>query len=121
MRGTWQTTDSGGGGKAVLLIAGVLLLAGSGAAEAVSAAFVALVIALAVVVVTCVAGLGAYLVYRARHETAPLVREIAPPLVRQVPAAERPAIEAPRELHLHFHGLGPAEAAEILRRQQAGQ
>lgn len=113
-QGTGQTT--GGGGKVLLIIA-VLLLAGSGTAEAVSAAVVALIVTLAVTVL----GGGAYLVYRARHETAPLMREIAPPPVRQVPAQERPAIEAPRELHLHFHGADPAAVAEILRRQQAGQ
>jgi hypothetical protein len=43
----------------------------------------------------------------------------AAPVAIEVPGPHRPALEQPRELHLHFHGADPAEAAAILR-QAAG-
>jgi hypothetical protein len=32
--------------------------------------------------------------------------------------SERPALEAAREVHLHFHGVDPADVAEILRHER---
>jgi hypothetical protein len=33
-----------------------------------------------------------------------------------LPAPQRPAIEGPAEVHLHFHGVGAEDVAEVLRR-----
>ena len=115
MRGVWYTTDSGarGGGLVVLVIAAAVLF-GSAAAAIATAVLVA-VIALAVVVVLAVAGLGAWLAYRLRHDRP---AGLAAPLVRQLPAQEQATLEAgaPRELHLHFHGIGAEQAAEIIQK-----
>ena len=101
----------------VLLIA-LALLAGHGGG--ISAALAAVVIALVVAVVLAVAGLGAYLVYRARREVRPHFRQVVQaPLVRDqtsaLPATSLPALEPPA-VRLHPDQL--AELAEILRRTE---
>lgn len=116
MRGTWQTDDRVPGGAGILLLAGVIVVAASGAAAAVATAVVVLVIAAAVVVFLVVAGLGAFLVYRARHPASPLRGIVPAPSLHELPAPERPAIGPKPELHLHFHGADPLDVAEILRR-----
>ena len=112
--------ETSGGGGVVLLIA-LALLAGHGGG--ISAALAAVVIALVVAVVLALAGLGGYLVYRARREAAPRVTKTisvtsAPVtnglLVTGAPAAPR-ALESPA-VRLHPDQL--AELAEILRRDQ---
>jgi hypothetical protein len=125
VRGTWQTTDSGGGLVLVVIVA--LVLIGSGAASAAASALASLVVTIAIVLgsVTVLAVLGAvaWLVYRARQDRPGT--PIAARLVSQLPSEPRPqlevphnrAIEPPRnELHLHFHGMSPDEAAEAIRR-----
>jgi hypothetical protein len=126
VRGEWYTTGGGGGGGGLVLLvtAGVILL-GSGAAAEVATALVEAVIALAVTVLLCVAGLGAFLVYRARRDGySPAVREVAAPvIVHQVHAPGRPAISADRAaieappVRLHPDDL--AELAAILRRSES--
>jgi hypothetical protein len=37
----------------------------------------------------------------------------APPL----PAAQRRAIEGPREVHLHFHGITAEDVAAVIKRE----
>lgn len=123
MNGTWQTTGSGSG-RGVLIVLAVLVLLGSGAAAELAAAVIAALIATAVVVVLAIAALTVFLVYRARHpamvSAARIVPVAAPWGARngELPAPQRPALEAPaaRELHLHFHGTDPEQVAEILRR-----
>lgn len=122
MNGTWQTTGSGGG-SGVLIVLAVLALLGSGAAAELAAAVIVALIATAVVVVLAVAGLAAFLVYRARHPAMVSAARIAPVATwgartEELPAAERPALDPPaaRELHLHFHGADPVDVAAILRR-----
>ena len=111
--------ETSGGGGVVLLIA-LALLAGHGGG--ISAALAAVVIALVVAVVLALAGLGGYLVYRARREAAPRVTKtvsvtsapVANGLLVTAPAAPR-ALESPA-VRLHPDQL--AELAEILRRDQ---
>jgi hypothetical protein len=120
LAGLRHLADQGGGGP-VLLITGALILLGSGAAAAVATSVVVALIAAAAVIVLSVAGLVAYLIYRARHSpaAAPWGHDIIPaPVLRLLDAPERPALEQPRELHLHFHGTGPEQVAEILRRHE---
>lgn len=131
MKGTWQTTDSGGGGAGVVLVAGLMLLAASGAATAIAVTVVVILISVVVLTVLTVAGLAAFLVYRARRGAGeppeggfaprPVVYRLPGPErpAAAVPAPKRPAIEAPaRELHLHFHGVDAEQVAEILRQQE---
>lgn len=125
MKGTWQTTDTGSGAPVALIIIIIAVLLGSGAAAAIATAVVVALIALAVVVVLAVAGLIAYLIWRARRDmtAAPLRRGIVPaPVMHQLPGPERPAIDrtVPRELHqhYHFHGVDEDRVAQILRRTE---
>ena len=110
--------ETSGGGGVVLLIA-LALLAGHGGG--ISAALAAVVIALVVAVVLAVAGLGGYLVYRARREavgrqfsnTVGSINNVTPVRINNVTplhALEQPAVR------LHADQL--AELAEILRRSQ---
>ena len=109
--------ETSGGGGVVLLIALALLAAHGGG---ISAALAAVVIALVVAVVLALAGLGGYLVYRARREVRPHFRQVVQaPLVRDqssaLAAAAPPALEQPA-VRLHADQL--AELAEILRRTE---
>jgi hypothetical protein len=45
------------------------------------------------------------------HQVPPVARRLAQ--VVQEPG--RPAIDAPREVYLHFHGINPAEVAAIIK------
>jgi hypothetical protein len=128
MKGTWQTTEGGGGGGlgVVVLIIVAAALLGPAVAAAVAGLLHLLVIAVAVVGgVTLADGL-ALVAFRVSHrgqETARALYRVtsAPPQPSPLPSELRPAIEAPRQVHLHFHGADPAEVAEIIRRQQDGQ
>jgi hypothetical protein len=112
---------SGGGG--VVLVVALALLASHGGG--ISAALAAVVIALAVAVALAVAGLGAYLVYRARREAPrPNVIRLSNSGVKFSPPGgvfltpgfdTPPALEQPA-VRLHPDQL--AELAEILRRGQ---
>ena len=133
MKGTWQTTDSGGGGGGgglVLAVIAAAVLIGSGAASTAAAAITSLLVTIAIiagaVVVLAIAGVVALLVYRTRHDrpgqpiTARPVYQIPPAEPKRLEAGQPLALEPPRnELHLHFHGMSAAEAAEAIR--QAGQ
>ena len=115
--GTWQTTS----GLRIRHVAGLglaLLLLGSGAAAIATAVLIMLIAAGAVILLT-VAGLAAWLLYRGRRGSIAPRRALVPPYaVHQLGAPERPALEQPRELHLHFHGVDPAEIAGIVRHQR---
>ena len=115
--GTWQVT----GGLRVRHVAGLvlaLLLFGSGAA-AIATAVIVILIAAGAVILLALAGLAAWLACRAHRGTTAPRRALVPPYaVHQLGAPEHPAIEAPRELHLHFHGANPEQVAEAIRRAQ---
>jgi hypothetical protein len=139
MKGTWQTTDDGGGGLGIVVLvivaAAVLGPAVAAAAAAVGAA-VAELVHIVLIVGAILLGLGATAVAALAgvrvwrwHAARPLPREPAPPPwraevtapePRQIPSEPPPAIEAPRQVHLHFHGVDAAEVAELIRRQQEG-
>jgi hypothetical protein len=122
-------THGGGGfdGAWVVILAAVLI--GTGVVSAALSAITRL-LELAAIITGCAIGLAVlgglgWLVYRARsgpRRSDRPGRPIAPPLARQLPPAERPvlsadhkpAIEPPRETHLHFH-VSAAELAAILR------
>jgi hypothetical protein len=125
MKGTWQTTDSGGSGAvaaALVIGAAVLAAAIAGPVIAAVAELVRLVlIAGAVILGLALAGGAAYGAHRVRQgrRSAPLrVRQVPPVTWRAAQAVQeprRPAIEAPREVHLHFHGADAEQVAEVLR------
>jgi hypothetical protein len=126
MKGTWQTTDSGGGGAgAAALVIGAAILAAAIAGPVVAAAVELvrlLFIAAAVILGLALAGGAAFVAYRVRQGRTSPVADVSLP--RQVPwrsaeplsASQRPAIEAPREVHIHFHGVTAEDAAAIVRR-----
>jgi hypothetical protein len=123
MKGTWQTTEGGGGGglgMAVLVILAVALI-GPAVAAAVAELLHLLVIVL--VALAALAGAGglalvAFRVSHRRQETARLLYQVTPAPSRpaQLPSEPRPAIEAPRQLHLHFHGVQAEDVAAIIAR-----
>jgi hypothetical protein len=127
MQGTWKTTSGGSGGGlvlAVIVVAGVLI--GSGAASAaVSAVVTILVIAGVLVGLVLVGGVGV-LIYRARQVPeslsapripAPAAYQVAAEVRPQLGGARVPAIEPPREIHYHLHGLTPDQLAAVMRHQ----
>ena len=125
MKGTWQTTDSGGGGGLGMVV--LVIVAAALLGPAVAAAVVELLhlLVIVLVVLAAVAGAGlvalaAFHVSRRRQEAPRLAYRatVAPPRPSPLPSEPRPAIEAPRQVHLHFHGTDPAEVAAIIRQQQ---
>jgi hypothetical protein len=127
MRGTWQTTDSGGGGSGLGTVVLVIVAAAVlGPAVAAAAAELLHLLVIVLVVLAAVAGAGvvayvAFRVNRERQETARVPYRVTPPPPqpsRALPDAPRPAIEAPRQVHLHFPGADAAEVAAIIREQE---
>jgi hypothetical protein len=140
MRGTWQTTDSGGGGglgvAVLIILAAALLGPAVAAAAAAVATAVAELVHIMLITVAVLLGLGAAglvalaadRVHRWRTGAPARVSVPAPPPSRAVeaptapcqgnsfPDAARPAIEASRQVHLHFHGVDAADVAELLHR-----
>src|SRR5262249_31945477 len=121
MKGTWQTTD-GGGTLAVPLAIGATVLAvmiAGPVAAAVGAVAEALVITIIVFGALAAAGTVLVVWQRSRRPAAPLVTPS--PLIHRpvqpLPGPAPPAIGAPREVHLHFHGIAAEDVAEILRRE----
>ena len=105
--------ETSGGGGVVLLVALALLASHGGG---ISAALAAVVIALVVAVVLAVAGLGAYLVYRARREVRPHFRQVVAPGAlgarpsSALPAGAAPALEQPA-VRLHRRPSSPRSSA----------
>jgi hypothetical protein len=131
MRGTWQTTDGGGSGlgTAVLVILAVALLGPAVAAAATAvAAAVAELVHIVLIAVAVLLGLGAaglvalvaFRVSRGRHEAARVLYRVtpAPPRPSRALPEPRPAIEAPGQLHLHFHGVEAEDVAAIIQEQR---
>jgi hypothetical protein len=120
MRGTWQTTDSG---LAVPLAIGAAVLAvliAGPVAAAVTAVAQALITIIAVLAGLGAVGGTAYAVYRVRHPRpvqgppAPRAGQVPWRRAEPLPAPRRPAVEPPREVHLHFHGVTAEDVAAIL-------
>jgi hypothetical protein len=110
----------------VPLAAGAAVLAAAIAgpvAAAVAAVAEALVITIAVLSALVLLGGAALVTYRLRH-SGPQNAARVTALPRDVTRAARPlpgprpaAIEAPREVHLHFHGVTAEDVAEIIAGQ----
>ncbi|MGH3231637.1 MAG: hypothetical protein ACRDOA_24160 [Streptosporangiaceae bacterium] len=112
-------THGPGGGVALAVIAAVILI-GSGAASAIASALAGLLVIVAAVTgVAVLAGI-AWLVRQARQDRpgAPIAaRSVVryPPGIRTARAdSSRPAIEPPREVHLHLN-VTPGQLAAIMR------
>ena len=117
--GTWQTT--GGGGGALVLIA-VAVLIGSGAVSVVARALEVIAIVLGCTVAVAVAGCIGWVVWQLRQDrqggaiARPPVYQLPPKSVSALTDSRAPAIEPPREVHLHFHGTDPADVAALIHR-----
>ena len=121
MRGTWETTDSGGSGlgTVVLIIIAAAVL-GPAVAAAVAELLHLLVIVIAALAAVAGAGLvaaGAWRLRSGRQDTARVLYQVtpAPPRASPLPSEPRPAIEAPREVHLHLYGVSAEEVAAAIR------
>jgi hypothetical protein len=121
MRGTWQTTEGGGSGlgAAAVIAAAVIAVPVIAALARLAEVFV---ITLGAVVVLALAAGTTAVALRLRHGRAIRTTRVSFPkaVPRQGPetlsAPRPPAVEAPREVHLHFHGIGAEDVAEILAR-----
>jgi hypothetical protein len=125
MKGTWQTTD-GGGGLAGPLAIGAAVLAAAVAGPVVAAAaelLRAVVIIVAVAVALAVLAAAGFVAYRLRQGRASRTTRVsfprAVPLARakSLSAPRPPAVEGPRQVHLHFHGVSAEDVAAIIARQ----
>lgn len=124
---------TGLGGRAAAVIGAVILAAAIAGLIAAAAAELLRAVLIAAAVIFALAGAAgaALLAYRIRHGRTPqalpahrarvAVRpQPPPPVPRQaadpLPGPQRPAIKAPREVHLHFHGVTAEDVAAILAR-----
>lgn len=113
----------GGGGfdpMLILIIIGAIAAAGPVAAAAAELLHL-LVIVVAVLAGVVGAGVVAYVAFRVSHRGQDATRVLyratpAPPRPSPLPSEARSAIEAARQVHLHFHGVDPADVAELIRR-----
>jgi hypothetical protein len=129
MRGTWQTTSGGGGGGgegAAVAVLALFIVAVFGSAIAAVMADVLRVLELAAIIAAGVAlaATAGVVVWRVRHRSRPApwtvtavttarpTQVLAPPSHGQ-PAA-RAAIGRGSDVHLHLHGLNPADIAAAL-------
>jgi hypothetical protein len=126
-----HTHGHGGGsglGTAVLVLFGAALAVKAAPAVLGAAAELLHVVLIAAAVILGLAGAGvaalvAVRVRRGLQETPRAMHHItpAPPKPSPLPSEPPPAIEAPRQLHVHFHGVDAADVAAIIRRQQENQ
>jgi hypothetical protein len=114
---------SGGGLGTVVLVILAAALLGPAIAAAVAELLHLLVIVIAAVAGAGLVAAGAWRLRSGRQDTARVLYRVtpAPPRPSPLPSQPRPAIEAPRQVHLHFHGTDPAEVAAIIRQQQEDQ
>jgi hypothetical protein len=104
-------THGGGGGGLARLIAAVLIVAALAEPVTAAAAGVirALLIAAVVVVGLAVVAGGVLVAWRLRGPRRPAVRYLPRSTAAAVPADPRPA-----EIHLHFHGVAPADVPDMI-------
>ena len=116
-----HTHPDGGGGAAVAVLA-LFILVGAGSTIAAALADVLRVLALiaCTTAALAVAAAAGVVVWRVRHRNrpAPWTVTTLPPsrATRAVvpPQAQRPAIGRGNDVHLHLHGLSPADIAAAL-------
>jgi hypothetical protein len=118
-----HTHGSSGGSGLGTVVAVILAAALLGPAVAAAVAELLHLLVIVLVVLAAVAGaglvaLGAFHVIPSRQEAPRLAYRatLAPPRPFPVPSEPRPAIEAPRQVHLHFHGVEAEDVAELIRR-----
>ena len=122
MKGTWETTEGGGGGGVgMVVVVAVLAVALLGPAVAAAVAELVHLLVLVVVALVAVAGaglvtLGAWRLRHARQEAPRVVVQATPVPPRPSPLRSEPrqAIEPPRQVHLHFHGVQAEDVAASL-------
>jgi hypothetical protein len=115
-----HTPGSGFDPGPILIVIGAILI-GPAVAAAVAELLHIVLIVVAVLAVVAAAGLAAFVAWRLRHRrrSAPWqVQCITPAPARPSPlrSEPRPAIEAPRQVHLHLHGVSAEDIAAILAR-----
>jgi hypothetical protein len=123
-----HTHPDSGGGAAVAVLA-LFILVGAGGAIAAAAGDVLRVLALVACVTTglAVTAAAGVVVWRIRHRDRPAPWTVttlpARPATRMLvpPAAQRRAIGRGNDVHLHLHGLSPADIAAALARLNDGQ
>jgi hypothetical protein len=121
-----HTHGSGGGAGDVILILLAVAVVGPAAAAAAAELVHALIIAAIAVLGVAVASLVAFIAWRlrhARHEPPRVVHQVTRAQARIVQARTEPrrALEPPRQLHIHFHGLAAEDVATVIRQQQKDQ
>jgi hypothetical protein len=128
MKGTWQTTSGSSGTGAAVAVAAIVAAAIARPVLAAAAELVRLVLITgAALAGLAAAGGAALVVYRVRHRRpgTPLPVHRGRPVTWQaaepLPAPQRPAIEAPREVHIHVHGASAEDIAEALQRLPRGE
>ncbi len=111
----------GGLGTAVLVILAAAVL-GPAVAAAAAAIVHALIIAAVLLGLTAagLVALGGWRLRQQQPEPPQVVHHIIPAPARpsQALPEQPPAIERPRDIHLHFHGVAPADVAAIIREQE---
>jgi hypothetical protein len=125
MKGTWETTDSGGSGALGELAAVVIgaVVVAAVAVPVINAVANLLEVAAVIVGALVVLGsVGLVLLLRVtgRRRQAISATVVSPPgqvprrAAQAIPAPQRPPIGAPREVHLHFHGVTAEDVAAIV-------
>jgi hypothetical protein len=100
----------GGGGLALLIVAAVVVIAlGEPVAHAVAGAIQTVLIIAAVVVGAAIFGVATFLIWHLRHS----IDARPAPRLYHPPAAAIPAESGPAEIHLHFHGVDPADMPAV--------
>ncbi len=98
----------------------ILVLGGLAAAGAVVWVVITFVWVIAAILGVTAAVSVATLVWLARYgaDVATVQRSPLPaPEATPIPSRTAQALPAPQQLHIHFHGLDPVQAAEVVRRQ----
>ena len=130
MRGTWQTTEGGGGGAGSaigVIIAAVVAVAIAGPVVSAAVSLLeTLLIALVIGVAVTGAGVVAFVAFRLRRSQpratpAPWRAQVLPPAAQQVPTQQCPALDPPREVHLHFYNVSAEDIAAITARHGNGE
>jgi hypothetical protein len=111
-----ELRGSGGGHRWLVVLGGIVLAAiARPAVHALSDLIEVLAITLAVIL--AIAGLAAFLAYRARHRYP---RPLTQQAVRALQAPEPRALGRAQEVHLHFHAVSAEDVAAIIARLDRG-
>ncbi len=120
-----HTHGHGGGGGLGMVVLVILAVALLGPAVAAAVAALLHLLVIVAVVLAAVAGAGAvalvaFPVSRGRQESARALHRVTPAPARPSPLRSEPraAIEPPRQVHLHLHGVSADEIAAAIRQAQ---